>query len=84
MIWHVYVIKSEEGYVYAGMTRNLGSRISKHNTGQVTSTKKGNNWKIVYSEWYCLNNSTLYNIKPHIRGVFCLQVDEQIWAVKEV
>jgi putative endonuclease len=50
MIWHVYVIKSEEGYVYTGMTRNLESRISKHNTGQVTSTKKGNNWKIVYSE----------------------------------
>ncbi|MBT3945880.1 MAG: GIY-YIG nuclease family protein [Candidatus Marinimicrobia bacterium] len=49
-MWYVYVIKSSEGLIYTGMTQNLQSRLIKHNACEVLSTKKGSNWKIIYSE----------------------------------
>ena len=49
-MWYVYVIKSSEGLINTGMTQNLQSRLIKHNAGVVLSTKKGSNWKIIYSE----------------------------------
>jgi len=48
MYW-VYVLKSEEGKSYTGMTSNLERRIREHNSGHTKSTKN-RIWIIVYME----------------------------------
>ncbi len=51
MKYYVYVIKSEEGYYYTGMTENLERRIFEHNKGIKSKwTKRGTNWKTIYFE----------------------------------
>ena len=35
---------------YTGYTLNLDKRLKKHNSGSVSSTKKANDWRIVYTE----------------------------------
>ena len=49
-LWNLYVIRSEEGLIYTGISPNLKKRIEKHNAGLSYSTKKGKNWKIIYYE----------------------------------
>ena len=49
-MWHVYVIKSKEGFYYWGMTSNLPKRLKKHNSGKSYYTKKGTDWKLMYFE----------------------------------
>jgi putative endonuclease len=47
----VYIIKSEEGYVYTGCTEDLSRRLKEHNNKSLSFwTKRGNNWKLVYKE----------------------------------
>ncbi len=47
----VYVIKSKEGYHYTGMTEDLEKRLSEHNNKSLSFwTKRGNNWKLIYTE----------------------------------
>ena len=49
--YHTYIIKSQEGYHYTGMTEDLEPRISQHNNSSLSFwTKRGTNWKIIYSE----------------------------------
>jgi putative endonuclease len=51
MKFYVYVIKSEDGYSYTGITSILTRRISEHNDKSFSKwTKRGNNWKIIYHE----------------------------------
>jgi predicted GIY-YIG superfamily endonuclease len=51
MKYFVYVIESDEGFRYKGMTDNLDRRIAEHN-GKTLSfwTKRGKNWKLIYKE----------------------------------
>ncbi len=49
----VYVLKSlnkSKGYV--GMTNDLGRRLSEHNSGQNSYTKRYMPWKMIYHEEY--------------------------------
>ncbi len=48
MYW-VYVLKSEEGKSYTGMTGNLERRLREHNTDHTKSTKN-RKWTLVYKE----------------------------------
>ena len=49
--YYAYVIKSKEGYHYTGMTENIELRISQHNNSSLSFwTKRGKNWRIIYSE----------------------------------
>ncbi|MBC8256287.1 MAG: GIY-YIG nuclease family protein [Candidatus Marinimicrobia bacterium] len=50
MIWSVYVIKSKEGNLYTGMSKDINTRISEHNSGYSKWTKRGSFWESVYSE----------------------------------
>jgi putative endonuclease len=51
MKYFVYVIKSEEGYYYTGMTENVERRLSEHNTKTKPFwTKRGTNWEVIYLE----------------------------------
>ncbi|MCH7574935.1 MAG: GIY-YIG nuclease family protein [Candidatus Marinimicrobia bacterium] len=46
----VYVLKSNEGYIYVSITDNLERRLKEHNSGQSRYTKKGTGWKVIYQE----------------------------------
>ena len=51
-MWTVYVIKSKEGLVYTGLAKNVKKRVSDHNSGSSLWTRRGKNWKLVYSKEY--------------------------------
>jgi putative endonuclease len=51
MKYYVYVIKSDEGFVYKGMTDSLERRLAEHNDKILSFlTKRGTNWKLIYKE----------------------------------
>lgn len=47
----VYVLTSENGRIYIGQTNDINRRLTEHNRGQTSSTKRGGGvWRIVHSE----------------------------------
>ncbi len=53
MGYFVYVLKSDKnGKYYIGHTNNIDSRLKRHNSGRVKSTKYSRPWKVVCSEKY--------------------------------
>ena len=51
-MWTVYILKSVEKLIYVGMTQNIAQRFEEHNSGKSYYTKRGTNWKMVYSETF--------------------------------
>ena len=51
MSW-IYVIKSKEGYRYIGSTTDLEKRIYQHQNHLAGWTKRGTEWRLVYTEEY--------------------------------
>ena len=49
MKYWVYVLRSESGMAYTGMTNDLERRLKEHNSGHTKSTRN-HNWSIVYHE----------------------------------
>ena len=49
-MYTVYVLKSDDGRLYKGMTNNLYRRLIEHKSGKTRTTKRMKNIKIVYSE----------------------------------
>ncbi|MDD3320049.1 MAG: GIY-YIG nuclease family protein [Paludibacter sp.] len=48
-----YILYSETSDIYyVGSTANLGDRLSRHNTGRSTFTKRGIPWVVVYKKDY--------------------------------
>ena len=51
MNYHVYILYSEtRDQFYTGFTKDLSTRLSKHNYGSTPSTRPGIPWKLIYSE----------------------------------
>jgi predicted GIY-YIG superfamily endonuclease len=50
MPFYAYVLISDEGYHYTGSTENLETRLKRHLLKTTHFTKKGTNWKLIYSE----------------------------------
>ena len=48
----VYFIRGIGNWVYVGSTDNLKSRLIKHNSGGVKSTKSHRPFKVIYTEDY--------------------------------
>jgi len=48
----VYVIHSDEGLSYVGMTKNINPRIKQGNAGTNKWTRRGTGWKLIYHEFY--------------------------------
>ena len=70
MIYFVYVIKSKEGYVYKGMTDNLDRRLAEHNNRSLSFwTKRGTDWKLIYSEKFSKKSEALKREKWLKTGV---------------
>jgi putative endonuclease len=52
-MFYVYVLRSfSKNRAYIGHTANLRSRLAKHNSGSVKSTKFCNDWILIYSEQF--------------------------------
>ena len=51
-MYYVYLIVSEEGKKYIGVTSDLKRRISSHNSLTNKGYTRGKKWKIVYYEAY--------------------------------
>ena len=50
-MWYVYILKSEKsGLLYTGMTENIQTRLTQHNSGKSKFTKGHIPWTLVYSE----------------------------------
>ncbi|MCH8327086.1 MAG: GIY-YIG nuclease family protein [Candidatus Marinimicrobia bacterium] len=50
MSYTVYILLSDEGYNYVGMTSNLTRRLQEHRAGHSHYTRRGKGWKVVYQE----------------------------------
>ena len=49
--YFTYVVKSKEGLHYTGMTEDLEQRLKQHNDKILSFwTKRGTDWKLIYSE----------------------------------
>ena len=48
---HLYIIKNSAGKYYVGITElDPDERLKRHNGGDVSSTRYGKSWRIVYTE----------------------------------
>ena len=47
---NVYVIKSKEGYQYIGSTTDIEKRLFQHQNHLAGWTKRGTEWKLIYTE----------------------------------
>ncbi len=70
MKYSVYIIQSQEGYRYTGMTEDLVNRIVEHNNKSLSFwTKRGTNWKVIYREEFDLKSDALKREKWLKSGV---------------
>ncbi len=70
MDYFVYVIRSDEGYQYIGMTEDLQKRLIQHNNKLLSFwTKRGNNWSLLYFETYPSKSEALKREKWLKSGV---------------
>jgi len=46
--YYVYVVRSENGRHYIGLSENTGARIKEHNLGLSDWTSRYGNWAIIY------------------------------------
>ena len=52
-MYYLYILKSlKYNRFYIGISKDLESRLKKHNSGSVRSTKAYKPWKLVYQEAY--------------------------------
>ncbi len=68
--YYTYVIKSQEGYHYTGMTEDLENRLKQHNDKTLSFwTKRGSDWKLIYFEKFDLKSDALKREKWLKSGV---------------
>jgi len=48
----VYIIQSNEKFIYVGSTTDIQKRLYQHNNKLAGWTKRGNNWEIIHLEQY--------------------------------
>ena len=67
-MFFVYVIKSIEGFRYTGITEDLQKRLAEHNNKNLSFwTKRGNDWKLIYSEEFTSKSDAL-NREKWLKG----------------
>ncbi|MCL4549114.1 MAG: GIY-YIG nuclease family protein [Bacteroidetes bacterium] len=58
--YSVYIIQSQEGFRYTGMTEDLDKRIFEHNNKILSFwTKRGTNWKVIFREEFGIKSEAL-------------------------
>lgn len=48
----VYVLRSDDGKFYKGVTNDLGRRLLEHRAGKIKTTSKMGNFEVAYTEQY--------------------------------
>lgn len=51
-MYYAYVLINGKGEFYKGHSDDMNKRLREHNSGVTKSTRKANDWKIVYNEEY--------------------------------
>ena len=51
-MYTVYIIEDENHLRYIGQTQDFSKRLEEHNSGLSFYTRRGRNWKLIYSEIY--------------------------------
>lgn len=70
MKYHVYIIKSSEGYRYIGFTEDLQKRLFERNKKELSFwTRRGTNWKLIYKEEFENKSEALKRVKWFKTGV---------------
>ena len=62
MTYFVYMVKcvsSVKKRTYVGYTKDLRSRINKHNLGKGAKYTKGNKWKLIYKKKFLSKNKAM-------------------------
>ena len=68
--FYVYVLLSEkDGFLYTGYTEDLKSRIKKHNSGKVQSTKHRRPLRLIYYE-ACLNQHDALKREKYLKTTY--------------
>lgn len=68
-MWYFYVLQSLKNpdYFYKGSTNDLRRRFAQHNSGEVTSTKPHQPFRLVYYEAY-LNEQAARNREMSVKN----------------
>lgn len=73
-MFKVYVLKSEKAQKsYVGSTNDVERRLSEHNAGYHSYTKRYKPWKVIYTEEYSTENETREREKYHIFRIFSIK-----------
>jgi putative endonuclease len=68
--YYVYVLRSlVDSQFYVGLTRDLPARVTLHNSGLVSSTKKRAPFELVYWEG-CLNESDAAQREKYLKSAW--------------
>lgn len=59
MPFYTYCLQSEEVYHYTGHTGNLDIRMLNHRLKTTQYTKRGTNWRIVYSKEFATRSEAI-------------------------
>ena len=63
MPYYTYALQSEEGLHYTGHTQDLDIRIIRHGLGTTHYTKRGTNWRLVYSREFSTRSEAMKHEK---------------------
>ncbi len=69
MPYYTYVLQSDEGYHYTGHAADLDIRMNRHALHTTHYTKKGTNWKLVYSKEFKTRSEAMMHEKWLKSGV---------------
>lgn len=70
MYFYVYVLQSEKDHLlYTGYTKDLNGRVSKHNKGEVESTKMRTPFKLIYWEG-CLHQQDATRREKYLKSAW--------------
>ena len=69
MPYFAYVLLSDEGYHYTGHTADVDLRVKRHHLHTTHFTKKGTNWKMIYTREFASRSEAMRHEKWLKSGV---------------
>lgn len=69
MPFHTYILVSDEGYHYTGHAADLDVRLDRHRKKTTHFTKKGTNWRVIYSKEFATRSEAMKHEKWLKSGV---------------
>ena len=58
-MYHVYVLKNDEGRLYVGHTDDLDRRLAEHQAGLSRWTRSRGPWRLILSECYATRSEAM-------------------------